>query len=93
LVRSWTRWRSSRILRQQAKAEKRLILLQVETDRQLLRVKELRQLQESLQHRQQELASSESWHRMQARALVTLPTSNPTGPPPSKDSRSDRPTS
>ena len=54
LVTSWSSWCLKRTLRKTAKAERRLLLLQVETDRQLLQVKELLQRQEQLRHRHQE---------------------------------------
>ena len=65
---SWERWRLSRIPKKVAKAETRLILLQAETDHQLLLLKELRQQEASLLHRQQEQMESLQWHRQQLEA-------------------------
>ena len=93
LAQSWAAWRQRRLTQQLEKGEQRLLLLQVETDRQLLLLKERQRQLMELQRQQQELAESQEWHRMQASSLVTLPTSSPTGPPRSRDSRSNRPTS
>lgn len=57
-ARSWTRWRQKRTRSRLMRAERRLLLLQLETDRQLLLVKELHQQEQQLTHRQQELAES-----------------------------------
>lgn len=54
----WTCWSQTRTERKQKRAEKRLLLLQLETDRQLLLVKELSQRQQQLEHRAQELQES-----------------------------------
>lgn len=51
---SWLSWSLTRTTRQHQKAQRRLTLLLLETDSQLLRTKELHLQVESLQHRQQE---------------------------------------
>ncbi|QDP44864.1 hypothetical protein SEA_ARAXXI_45 [Microbacterium phage Araxxi] len=56
-----------------AKAQRRLILLQAETDHQLLLLKELQQEQERLTHRMQEQTESLQWHQEQ----VTSPPATP----------------
>ena len=68
LRQSWVRWKLNRIPRRLAKAERRLTLLQAETDHQLLLLKELRQQEASLLHRQQEQTESLQWHRQQLEA-------------------------
>ena len=57
----WTCWSQTRIERKQKRAQKRLLLLQLETDHQLLLVKELSQRQQQLEHRQQELQESRAY--------------------------------
>lgn len=58
---SWTSWSLKRTLRKQKRAEIRLQLLQLETDSQLLRVKELSQRQTQLEHRRQEQLESREY--------------------------------
>ena len=76
-----TLWRSlraswvTRSLRRAAKLEqreqRRLILLQAETDSSLLRLKELEQRRQSLLHRQEEMQQSLLWHETQVTSLRT----------------------
>lgn len=61
LRRSWTRWRLSRTLKAETKAERRLQLLELERTHQHLLLKELAQQRASLQHRQQELQEAQSF--------------------------------
>jgi len=63
LLRSWTSWSLTRALRQQKRAERRLILLLQESDSQLLRQKELRQRVLTLQHRQLENRASQQYRQ------------------------------
>lgn len=70
LRRSWTRWSLSRTRRRLLRAELRLVLLQVEQDSQLLRVKELAQQESLLRHRQVEHQQS-----LQFRVQGSLPPS------------------
>lgn len=77
LRRSWAHWRQTRIPRRLAKAEQRLLLLRVETDSQLLKVKELLLLQENLEHRQQEERQSLEWHQGEPLALLARPEPKP----------------
>jgi hypothetical protein len=62
LRRSWTSWRLNRLKKRQARAAQRVLLLQLELESQLLRCKELDQLEQQLQHRQQETVESEAFH-------------------------------
>lgn len=66
LASSWTSWSLRLTAKRALKAERRLTLLQLETDRQLLLVKELSQRQQQLEHRQQELAESRQYRQQQA---------------------------
>lgn len=78
--RSWTRWHLSRTKRRLGKAERRLLLLQLETDHQLLVTKELRQRMQQLVHRQREMADSQQYHLLRQAAQVEtqpLPPDNP----------------
>lgn len=68
LRRSWTRWSLRKTRRQAVRAARRLILLQVETDSQLLRLKELEQREQQLVHRQ--LESLESWDFRQGKLIL-----------------------
>ena len=86
---SWERWKIRRLTQKMHKAEAWLILLQVETDSQLLRVKEARQELTALHHRQLEQADSQTWHRQNLDSLATLPSLMPTGAPQSKVLRLD----
>src|SRR6478672_7368302 len=63
---SWTRWCLRRNLRQQERAAKRLLLLELERDSQLLQVKELEQRRAQLLHRVTETVDSQEWRRQQA---------------------------
>lgn len=80
---SWTRWSLTRTQRLQARAERRLILLRLETDHQLLVTKELELQRRGLEHRQQELAEARDFR------LGILPTPAPL-PPPSPRQELDR---
>ncbi len=70
---SWTSWRLRRATRAQARAEQRLVLLQLETDHQLLRLKELEQERLSLLHRQAEMAEARSFREQTLPALPPSP--------------------
>lgn len=61
LRRSWIRLRLTSLRQKQRKAAQRALLLQLETSHQHLRVKELGQLMQQLEHRQQEMAEAEQW--------------------------------
>lgn len=63
LRRSWTSWSITRTVKAQARAHRRLELLQLETTHQLLRVKELEQQALRLNHRTAETAEAEQWYR------------------------------
>ena len=69
LRRSWTTWRLKRVAKQQVRAARRALLLQLELESQLLRGKELEQLEQLLLHRQQETLESEAYHSLPAREL------------------------
>lgn len=58
---SWTSWSAKRTTRRLAKRERRLLLLRLATDRQLLLVKESQQQLEQLAHRRQELTESQQF--------------------------------
>ena len=62
LRRSWTSWVLKRMVKRQARAAKRALLLQLELESQLLRCKELEQRNLLLQHRQQETQASEEYN-------------------------------
>lgn len=62
LRNSWVSWSLSRTAKRTARATSRLVLLQQETDHQLLLLKELEQETRRLQHRQQEMTASAEWH-------------------------------
>lgn len=64
--RSWTSWSLTRAAKAEQRAQKRLLLLQLETDQQHLRIKELQQRELSLLHRQRELAEARSF-RLESR--------------------------
>ena len=68
--RSWTSWLKNRAMKKLLKAETRLLLLELERDRQLLLCKELQQRQEQLEHRQQELQDSLQYRLSQHQARV-----------------------
>lgn len=63
LRRSWERWLIRWTRAKAKRAQRRLTLLQQETDSQLLRVKELRQRETQLEHRQQEMAESQQFRQ------------------------------
>lgn len=65
LARSWTSWSRRTATRRLAKAERRLTLLQLETDRTLLVIKEQGQRLLQLEHREQELLESQLWREEQ----------------------------
>lgn len=75
--RSWALWRLRRIPKQLAREERRLLLLRVETDSQLLRVKELLLLQASLEHRELEQQQSLAWHQPEMLLLAAPPPPEP----------------
>lgn len=52
---SWTRWRLKRVSKKRQRAMHRLTLLQLETDHQHLRLKELGQQKLQLEHRLREM--------------------------------------
>ena len=52
-------------MKRQQLAQERLTLLRMETDSQLLRLKELEQRREQLEHRQQEMAESREYRTRQ----------------------------
>lgn len=60
---SWLSWRRMRVRKRLARAEKLLLALRVETDSQLLLVKELLALQAQLEHRQAETLQARQWHQ------------------------------
>lgn len=70
---SWTSWSLKRTRRRETRASQRLLLLQLETDHQLLRGKELQQQRLQLEHRQRELAEARSFRR----GTLPLPPSSP----------------
>jgi hypothetical protein len=53
---SWARWSLTRAMRRAERTDRRILLLQVELDSQLLRSKELQQHRHLLEHRMAELA-------------------------------------
>lgn len=61
LASSWTSWSVRRTARRLARAESRLLLLELETDRQQLKVKELQSHRVMLLHRQQETLESQQF--------------------------------
>lgn len=74
---SWTSWSLTRTRRREARALQRLLLLQTSLDSQHLLVKELRQREQLLLHRQQEMAESLSYHLQQALPLLPASPSSP----------------
>ena len=70
--RSWTSWRLKRTFKQATRTALRLQLLRQEMDHQLLRLKELEQLEGSLQHRQRELLESQQYRLSQRQASKQL---------------------
>lgn len=72
LARSWTSWCLTRTERKAERAKRRLSLLLLETDRQLLLVKELSQHRQQLEHRQQELQESREY-RLRGQLLPPPP--------------------
>lgn len=74
LRRSWTHWLLTKTQSRVQKAETLLLLLRLETDSQLLRLKELSQLQEILQHRELEMQES-----LQYQSQLLQPQPPPTG--------------
>lgn len=71
--RSWTSWSLTRTMRRTARAERRLRALQLETDHQLLRLKELEQRRTQLLHRQLEMREAQEFR--QGTWELTAPTS------------------
>mgnify|MGYP003592756375 CR=1 FL=1 len=65
LRRSWTSWLLKRMAKRQARAAKRVLLLQLELESQLLRCKELDQRELGLLHRQVETREAEEFHNLQ----------------------------
>ena len=79
---SWVSWELEKTRRKFLREQKRLLLLRLETDSSLLRLKELEETGLSLLHRQEEMAQSLRWHETQQSSLAT-------GPQLSKGSRPD----
>ena len=61
--RSWESWSLTRTRKRQAKAERRLQLLQLETTHQLLLLKELEAETRRLEHRQREIQQAAEWYQ------------------------------
>lgn len=80
--RSWTRWRLRQTSRKTRRAQRRLLLLQLQTDSQLLLVKELLQQQAQLRHRQLEMQESRLWHQEHLPQLPPPETLHPPHPSP-----------
>lgn len=62
---SWTRWRLKRVSKKRVRAMHRLTLLQLETDHQHLRLKELGQQRHQLEHRLQEMQEATEFRLQQ----------------------------
>lgn len=72
---SWTSWRLRATSRRLTRAEQRLTLLQLETDSQHLRIKELTQREQQLLHRQRETQEQREWRAsLQQRVAEVQPT-------------------